>query len=256
METGDVCCLARPRVDEVRGDPILHLSIPVEDLKSAREFYESALGCRVGRVRDDWLDVWFFGLQLTLKERPDEVSSADRQGVRHFGVVLRDRDAFDSLVTRLRSARVTWLAEPTAHAEAALSGKTGGKLADPSGNVIEIKYYDDPRLPRLRAHRHRTTKANRTPVAVEEANQHFPLQKATAPRSHHLTRRPTKGDQPMLTVGQLAQHLHTLDPNLPIGIIDIDRHPGSQRVSSATSGASTGRTTHRPCMRGRMSPEA
>ena len=35
----------------------------------------------------------------------------------------------------------------------------------------------------------------------------------------------------MLTVGQLAQHLHTLDPNLPIGIIDIDRHPGSQRVA-------------------------
>lgn len=33
----------------------------------------------------------------------------------------------------------------------------------------------------------------------------------------------------MLTVGQLAQHLHTLDPNLPIGIIDIDRHPASQR---------------------------
>ena len=38
----------------------------------------------------------------------------------------------------------------------------------------------------------------------------------------------------MLTVGQLAQHLNTLDPNLPIGIIDIDRHPGSQRVISPT----------------------
>jgi hypothetical protein len=35
----------------------------------------------------------------------------------------------------------------------------------------------------------------------------------------------------MLTVGQLAQHLTTLDPNLPIGVIDIDRHPGSQRAT-------------------------
>ena len=35
----------------------------------------------------------------------------------------------------------------------------------------------------------------------------------------------------MLTVGQLAQHLSTLDPKLPIGIIDIDRHPGSQRAT-------------------------
>ena len=35
----------------------------------------------------------------------------------------------------------------------------------------------------------------------------------------------------MLTVGQLAQHLSTLDPKLPIGIIDIDRHPRSQRAT-------------------------
>ena len=35
----------------------------------------------------------------------------------------------------------------------------------------------------------------------------------------------------MLTVGPVAQHLSTLDLYLPIGIIDIDRHPGSQRVT-------------------------
>jgi hypothetical protein len=35
----------------------------------------------------------------------------------------------------------------------------------------------------------------------------------------------------MLTTGQLAQHLSTLDPTLPIGVIDLDRHPGSQRVT-------------------------
>lgn len=35
----------------------------------------------------------------------------------------------------------------------------------------------------------------------------------------------------MITVGQLAQHLTTLDPTLPIGIIDIDRNPGSQRAT-------------------------
>jgi hypothetical protein len=29
------------------------------------------------------------------------------------------------------------------HTETTLSGKTGGKLVDPSGNVVEIKYYAD-----------------------------------------------------------------------------------------------------------------
>ena len=35
----------------------------------------------------------------------------------------------------------------------------------------------------------------------------------------------------MFTIGLLAQHLSNLDPTLPIGIIDIDRHPGSQRAT-------------------------
>jgi hypothetical protein len=123
-------------------DAVLHLSLPVTDLAAARDFYEEALGSRVGRVHDDWLDVWFFGMQLTLQQRPDEVLTD--QGVRHFGVALPDRHAFAELVARLRRHDVAWIDEPRFHDDAELSGKTGGKLADPSGNVIELKYYDDP----------------------------------------------------------------------------------------------------------------
>jgi hypothetical protein len=123
--------------------PILHLSIPVRDLDEARSFYESALGCRVNRVRDDWLDVWFFGLQLTLQLRPDEVTALPDPGVRHFGVTLSDRADFDALVERVRVAGAEWIVEPVAHTAAELSGKVGGTLVDPSGNVIEIKWYGD-----------------------------------------------------------------------------------------------------------------
>jgi extradiol dioxygenase family protein len=126
------------------GSPILHLSIPVHDLEQARAFYESGLGCRVGRVRDTWLDVWFYGMQLTLQLCPDEVAPVAQQGVRHFGVVLADRAELDALVDRLRSRGIDWLVEPVEHAHAELDGKFGGKLADPSGNVIEVKHYADP----------------------------------------------------------------------------------------------------------------
>ena len=125
-------------------EPILHLSLPVDNLAAARAFYEDALGCRVGRVRDDWFDVWFFGLQLTLQLRPSEARGASEQGVRHFGVVLSDLATFDGLIARLRDHGIKWLVEPTLHSEAMLSGKFAGKLADPAGNVLEIKYYDDP----------------------------------------------------------------------------------------------------------------
>jgi uncharacterized protein len=122
--------------------PILHLSLPVSDLEEARGFYVDVLGCRPGRVRDDWFDVWFFGMQLTLQWRPSEVRAADQQGVTHFGVVLRSRPAFDDLVARVNAAGVAWMSPPTIHADLGLSGKIGGKLADPSGNVIEVKYYE------------------------------------------------------------------------------------------------------------------
>jgi hypothetical protein len=32
---------------------------------------------------------------------------------------------------------------PEKHRDAELNGKLGGKLADPSGNIIEIKFYAD-----------------------------------------------------------------------------------------------------------------
>ena len=88
--------------------------------------------------------MWFFGLQLTLQTRPDEVRPLDDQGCRHFGVVLDDADTFWALVARLRDHGVEWISEPHEHEAAELSGKVGGKLADPAGNVIEIKYYADP----------------------------------------------------------------------------------------------------------------
>ncbi len=124
--------------------PILHLSLPVDDLPAARRFYEDVLGCRIGRVRDQWLDVWFYGLQLTLACRPGEVQAPAEQGARHFGVVLDDADTFWSLVARIREHDAAWLAEPREHDAEELSGKVGGKLADPAGNVIELKYYADP----------------------------------------------------------------------------------------------------------------
>ena len=127
----------------VTSEAIPHLSLPIDDLAAARDFYERVMGCRIGRERDDWFDAWFHGLQLTLQLRSDEVMPVTRQGVRHFGVVLSSRQVFDSLVTRINTTGYKWISQPEIHGEAELSGKLGGKLSDPSGNIIEIKFYED-----------------------------------------------------------------------------------------------------------------
>ena len=123
--------------------PVLHLSLAVGDLHAARAFYEHTLGCRIGREREDWFDAWIYGLQLTLQLRPLEVMTVSQQGVRHFGVVLPALAEFDELVHRVAASGHPWISKPEKHVDAELNGKLGGKLADPSGNVIEIKFYAD-----------------------------------------------------------------------------------------------------------------
>ena len=122
--------------------PILHLSIPVRDVEEAREFYVHTLGCQAARVRDGFADVWFFGMQVTLQDRPHEVAAADTESSRHFGVTL-GRDEFDATIARLTSSGIDWLVPVSTDDEGQATEQTKAKIADPSGNVIELKTYRD-----------------------------------------------------------------------------------------------------------------
>ena len=90
------------------------------------------------------MDVWFFGLQLTLQLQPEDVSPSGRQGNRHFGVTL-DAGGFETAVARLNgSPDVTWVAPVSTDHAGTRRQQTKCKVADPSGNVIEFKTYVDP----------------------------------------------------------------------------------------------------------------
>ncbi len=122
--------------------PILHLSVPVRDMVAARDFYVHTLGCQSARTRAEFTDVWFYGMQITLQHRPDEVTDVPSGGVRHFGVTL-GRDEFETLIARLEHDDVHWLV-PVATDDVGLrTEQTKAKIADPSGNVIELKTYRD-----------------------------------------------------------------------------------------------------------------
>jgi extradiol dioxygenase family protein len=122
--------------------PILHLSLPVRDLAEAQEFYVETLGCLAARTRPGFADVWFFGMQITLQDRPDEVTPLHAEAGRHFGVTLA-RDEFDEVVARLLEHEVRWLVPVSTDDPGTPVEQTKTKLADPSGNVIELKTYVD-----------------------------------------------------------------------------------------------------------------
>jgi uncharacterized protein len=126
--------------------PMLHLSLPVRDLREARDFYVDVLGCQVGRSRPDYQDVWFYGMQVTLQDRPEEaadVAAGNPRSVRHFGVTLERAD-FDAVTAHLESCGVRWVSPVSTDDEGQPTEQTKAKIADPSGNVIELKTYVDP----------------------------------------------------------------------------------------------------------------
>src|SRR3954452_1917630 len=95
-------------VDSCAMDPILHLSLPVRDLEASRAFYVDMLGCAAGQKGDFGMDVWFYGLQLTLQVQPSHVFPVEEQGCRHFGVTLARAD-LDELLERLERCPVRWV---------------------------------------------------------------------------------------------------------------------------------------------------
>jgi hypothetical protein len=122
---------------------IFHLSIPVASLQDAERFYTNVLGASIGRRGPDWIDALLWGHQITLQLRPDEVLPRDKQGGRHFGVVLPWAQ-WHALADQLRGAGTAFLAEPEMHYIGTPSEEAKLYLEDPGHNVIEIKAYRDP----------------------------------------------------------------------------------------------------------------
>lgn len=123
--------------------PILHLSLPVSDLQASKDFYVDVLGCALAREHAEFIDVWFYGLQLTLQDRPEQVLTPEQLGVRHFGVTL-GADDLAALLARLDGCGVEWVSRVRTDYAGTPHEQTKAKIADPSGNVIELKTYVDP----------------------------------------------------------------------------------------------------------------
>lgn len=135
--------------------PPFHLAFPVLDLEATERFYVDALGCTVGRRDARWIDLAFFGHQLSAhlvdSLAGTESNEVDGDGVpvRHFGAVLPWTD-WEAMAARLRERGVTFLVGPRVR----FAGQVGEQgtlfIRDPSGNAIELKSFKDPA--RLFAH--------------------------------------------------------------------------------------------------------
>ncbi|MBB5393297.1 MULTISPECIES: VOC family protein [unclassified Herbaspirillum] len=124
---------------------IFHLAYHVRDLDQARGFYCGLLGCEEGRSTDTWVDIDFFGHQLSLHlGEPFAVSNTGRVGnhmvpMPHLGIILA-MDDWKQLAARLGdSGKVEFVLEP----QIRFAGEPGEQATmfflDPFGNPIEVK---------------------------------------------------------------------------------------------------------------------
>lgn len=127
---------------------IFHLSCHVRDLEQARTFYIDLLGCKQGDKAETWIDLDFFGHQLSLHigEPFPTTKTGLVDGVHvsmpHFGAVLPMRE-WHAVVERLKSADVQFEYGPTIRYAGEPREQATAFFNDPSGNPIEIKGFND-----------------------------------------------------------------------------------------------------------------
>ena len=116
-----------------------HLSFVVPSLEKAKEFYTGVLNCSVGRDTGSWIDILFYGHQITIHQESNNLKA---KPIDHFGPIL-EKELWQSAFERCKNGGVEFVMEPTLKNEG--TNEESGKfiVLDPAKNIIEFKFYID-----------------------------------------------------------------------------------------------------------------
>jgi len=114
-----------------------HLSFVVPKLRLAEEFYVKFLGCKKGRDTGKWIDIIFFGHQLTLHQETENMKA---QSIDHFGVIL-EKAEWLSIVQKIEVENIAFILSPTEKTNDDNSESGKFIIKDPASNMIEFKFY-------------------------------------------------------------------------------------------------------------------
>ncbi|MFC6644697.1 VOC family protein [Granulicella cerasi] len=128
-----------------------HIAFPVDDLRAARHFYGTVLGCPEGRSADHWIDFDLFGHQIVAHLKPKAPDAAPTHTnavdnhevpVPHFGVVLTPEE-WDGLAERVKAAGISFIIEPYTRFKGEVGEQSTMFFLDPAGNALEFKAFND-----------------------------------------------------------------------------------------------------------------
>jgi extradiol dioxygenase family protein len=126
-----------------------HLAFPIKDLEATKNFYRNVLGCSVGRSASNWIDLNFYGNQITAHVNEEAVcslpyyrSESNPFPLYHFGAVLPWNE-WHQLVDRLKELNIPFLIEPKTVFEGEVGEQKTFFLEDPNGYPIEFKSFEN-----------------------------------------------------------------------------------------------------------------
>ncbi len=126
-------------------DDAFHLAIPAADLDAMQEFYVAGLGCKLARRYADRITLDFFGDQVVC-HLSDEIVREPTLYPRHFGVTFRQRDDWARLLHLAELRGLRFFEKPFHRFAGMVEEHESFVLQDPSQNLLEFKYYADPRM--------------------------------------------------------------------------------------------------------------
>lgn len=84
---------------------IFHLSFPVKDIESTKEFYVLGLGCAVGRQSSVAITINFHGHQIVAHVTEDLEPQQKSIYPRHFGLICQTEEEWSNFRDRARTDR-------------------------------------------------------------------------------------------------------------------------------------------------------
>lgn len=120
---------------------IFHLSFPVRDIESTKEFYAVGLGCRVGRQSAVAIMLDFHGHQLVAHVTDDLGAPQPSIYPRHFGLVCQSEEEWNEWRDRAQNNQLPFFREPHRRFPGTPLEHLTFFLKDPSGNLLEFKFY-------------------------------------------------------------------------------------------------------------------
>ncbi|MBL6874881.1 MAG: glyoxalase [Flavobacteriales bacterium] len=125
-----------------------HLAFPIKSIEETKQFYIDFLGCSLGRESSTWLDINFFGHQLTAQLNPDLVRSFPtlRNKINsypsyHFGAVL-SWEEWHKLESRFIEKNINFIIEPRLVFKGEVGEQKTMFIKDPNGYAIEFKSFE------------------------------------------------------------------------------------------------------------------